>query len=298
MSNIAQYKAIRDCYQSKKDNSTKRNIPFDMSFETFAALKRHTHCQYSGLPFDDEHGFSFERIDNNVGYLDGNVIAVSRVINSARSSYDVESLAAHINHLFAVLEKYQNYKTNPVQYNDTRKPIIKAKQMGRWNSLVSQYNAAHRAVERRLRLIAEGDVLLSKINKTTPNANQRCKNRINMNTKLRQALTKDRNKLSNIGTQLINFYKAQKTTVEMKGQVNTYYDEILKREKGNPEQIKDKIQAVLKNIEYSQYALMGLMRFSDLSSHDKMCVKLGIPLDSSADKVKHIMEYRNVCFDV
>jgi septal ring factor EnvC (AmiA/AmiB activator) len=51
-----------------------------------------THCEYTGVPFDDTNPMSVERIDNSLGYIPGNVIPVATMVNQIKSDNDFDKL--------------------------------------------------------------------------------------------------------------------------------------------------------------------------------------------------------------
>ena len=66
---------IAKCYATKAEQAKSRGKEFAMPFTYFANLKAQTHCAYSGIELKctGPNGFSFERLNNDVGYVDGNV---------------------------------------------------------------------------------------------------------------------------------------------------------------------------------------------------------------------------------
>lgn len=79
-------------FSDKQKQAKLRGIHFDMSKETYANLLEQTHCFYSGIRFDDSEQFqmSFERMNGNIGYVDGNVVTVCRIINTAKGNMETE----------------------------------------------------------------------------------------------------------------------------------------------------------------------------------------------------------------
>ena len=73
--------------------ASRRNKDFSMSLVTVRNIYRQTHCAYSGEAFGEgDDGLSLERIDCNLGYVDGNVIPVKLKYNSFRGNHTIESL--------------------------------------------------------------------------------------------------------------------------------------------------------------------------------------------------------------
>lgn len=75
-------------YASKFKNACQRNIEFDLTFSDMRALMRKTNCEYTGVKFDnnsEELRQSIERIDESLGYVKGNVAAVTVHANNFKS---------------------------------------------------------------------------------------------------------------------------------------------------------------------------------------------------------------------
>lgn len=75
-----------------KDNSSRsRGIPFALSLEEYIALVSKTHCELTGLEFNqtsDKLRRSLERINPKIGYTKSNTIAVCCFINTSKGSLD------------------------------------------------------------------------------------------------------------------------------------------------------------------------------------------------------------------
>lgn len=79
-----------------KKSAKKRGKDFNLTFEYVKNLMEQTHCAYSGLPFSSKKGenMSFERWDNQFGYVCGNVIPVMVKYNAFRGDKELETLIA------------------------------------------------------------------------------------------------------------------------------------------------------------------------------------------------------------
>lgn len=84
-------------YISKSVNAKDRGIDFELSFSEYKRLKNIKRCQYSGLPFRDNHGPSakgsfskrtIERIDNSIGYTKENCVAVCAWFNDLKGVWE------------------------------------------------------------------------------------------------------------------------------------------------------------------------------------------------------------------
>lgn len=66
-----------------------RGIHFDLSFKRTKQLLNTKRCYYSNVILEKEgpNQLTLERVDNNVGYIDSNVIACSKIYNSLKSNH-------------------------------------------------------------------------------------------------------------------------------------------------------------------------------------------------------------------
>lgn len=74
-------------------SASRRNKEFKLSLRTVENLLAQTRCAYSGKLFNErnqDERLSFERIDNSIGYVDGNVIPVQEVYNRARANLSLD----------------------------------------------------------------------------------------------------------------------------------------------------------------------------------------------------------------
>jgi hypothetical protein len=85
-------KKLINIYQSSQD----RKIDFDLSFEYVKRLLDHKTCYYTGIEFTEEggHARSFDRIDSNQGYVEGNVVACTIDINGKKANLTFEEIEA------------------------------------------------------------------------------------------------------------------------------------------------------------------------------------------------------------
>jgi len=77
-------------FQSAQD----RKLHFDLSFKTVKTLLTYSTCYYTGKKFEEEGQFarSFDRIDSDKGYIEGNVVACTIDINSKKSNLTFEEI--------------------------------------------------------------------------------------------------------------------------------------------------------------------------------------------------------------
>lgn len=77
-------------FQSAQD----RGLQFDLSFSTVKDLLSRPTCYYTGRRFEDDGPFSrsFDRIDSDRGYIEGNVVSCTVDINSKKSNLTYEEI--------------------------------------------------------------------------------------------------------------------------------------------------------------------------------------------------------------
>ena len=77
-------KKMINIHQSAMD----RKIEFNLSFEYVKRMLGFKTCYYTGVTFteDGPHSRSFDRIDSDKGYIEGNVVACTVDINSKKAN--------------------------------------------------------------------------------------------------------------------------------------------------------------------------------------------------------------------
>ena len=107
-------KKMINIFQSAMD----RKIEFNLSFDYVKKMLEFKTCYYTNIPFteDGPHARSFDRIDSDKGYIEGNVVACNIDINGKKSNLTFEEIAC----IYHKLAKHKEPK--PVI-----KPKLKAK---------------------------------------------------------------------------------------------------------------------------------------------------------------------------
>lgn len=97
ISDIEVAKKIINIYQSAQD----RKIDFNLSFEYVKNLLEYKNCYYTDIPFTDDgiHARSFDRIDSDKGYIEGNVVACTIDINGKKANLSFEEIECLYNKL-------------------------------------------------------------------------------------------------------------------------------------------------------------------------------------------------------
>jgi hypothetical protein len=77
-----------------KQSADSRNIKFDLSFVTLKKLMEQKKCFYTSKTFDTKGDFalSIDRIDNKLGYIEGNVVACTVEINRKKTDITLEEI--------------------------------------------------------------------------------------------------------------------------------------------------------------------------------------------------------------
>lgn len=75
-------------------SARRRKKDFNLSIKYLSNILAQTHCAYSGEEFDttDAGRLTLERFNNDLGYIEGNVIPVKNKYNMIRSDHTLENL--------------------------------------------------------------------------------------------------------------------------------------------------------------------------------------------------------------
>lgn len=274
---------IMACFKAKRENAKQRKIHFDMSFISFKNLKEQTHCQYSGFPFSDKHEFSFERIDNNIGYVDGNVIVVSRAINTARSNYTTESLPG------VIARAEQELKTYPVPQLpklENWKPKLRKNQMSAYLHNVKMYNTLHNLIKK-----CESELAQIQTDITKPGIKPSTRNNLKQKRDgLNGKIAKSKNSIKNIEHDLMHIYsKGQRISVNKQVRPNTFQDHYYAHKMQEYNNMQTRYEYKQSRVLFLKYALLGLLKIENLNQHEKNCLRTGLAFDSSPEKVNSFL---------
>jgi len=77
-----------------KQSADSRSIKFELSFNTLKKLMEQKKCFYTGRELDPkgDHSLSIDRIDNKLGYVEGNVVACTVEINRKKTDITLEEI--------------------------------------------------------------------------------------------------------------------------------------------------------------------------------------------------------------
>ena len=95
-------KKIHKRYRNKKTDARRRGIEFSITLEQFTDIVMQETCFYSKKKltvFDDD--FTIERLDSNLGYVDGNVVICKQEYNNVKSKFSKEQ----INNIYKALNE-------------------------------------------------------------------------------------------------------------------------------------------------------------------------------------------------
>ena len=97
-------KKLINIFQSSQD----RKLEFNLSFDYVKKLLEYKTCYYTNIPFTEDGNFarSFDRIDSDKGYIEGNVVACTIDINGKKANLSFEEIAC----LYIKLSKHNENK--------------------------------------------------------------------------------------------------------------------------------------------------------------------------------------------
>ena len=91
--------SISDIEVAKKlvnihSSAQNRNLEFNLTFECVKKLLEYTTCYYTNVPFteDGPNARSFDRVDNEKGYVVGNVVACTVDINGKKNNLSIDEI--------------------------------------------------------------------------------------------------------------------------------------------------------------------------------------------------------------
>lgn len=83
-----------------QQSAKSRNLAFDLSFAETKKLMTQKKCFFTSEVFDEKKVIrSFDRIDNSKGYVNGNVVACTKDINSKKANLSVAEIVLLYNGL-------------------------------------------------------------------------------------------------------------------------------------------------------------------------------------------------------
>ena len=77
-----------------QQSAASRNLEFNLTFECVKKLLEYTTCFYTNVTFteDGPNARSFDRVDNEKGYVVGNVVACTVDINGKKNNLSIDEI--------------------------------------------------------------------------------------------------------------------------------------------------------------------------------------------------------------
>lgn len=273
MSIIMDPSTIENCmmmYLAKKRSAENQGKVFSLSFLSFVNIKRQTVCAYSGEEFASYKDMSLERIDNSLGYVDGNVVPVTHEINNIRGSLDLSNIDKVIEEQYQYMVNNQyakEYVVNPS--NTSNKRILNSKLYTKYMTYCKLYETAKASYNDQLMVVENHKKMYDE--KHEANSEKWGLN-IQKSIKLSTAKAKKR------GTIVDQYEKLIRKLIES---APLYKNSTTVEERKLFEAKSRYIKAsrLHKNLVLAK---KGLQRFENLSTMDTKKLKLGLPLESSS----------------
>lgn len=83
-------------FVAKAKSSSDRNIPFMLSFSEYKRLLKTKKCYYTGVELtfgkNQPNSFTIDRIDADRGYVPGNCVACSNIINQKKKDLSLSDM--------------------------------------------------------------------------------------------------------------------------------------------------------------------------------------------------------------
>lgn len=252
---------ISKLYRLSK-SAPRRKKEFSLGLLYTHNLMQQTYCAYSGREFTDADPSSFERIDNAVGYVEGNVIAVCTSLNELRGSKSLAELEAE-------LLKAENSLSSIVNYPDVSASFYDEKV----KALLEHPHPKFDCVRGYVKCI---ETSKAKIERSLENIEAVEKKRLSLNA------PEYNEEHIQLQLAIIERYKVKIQSAEStingiirKTFKNNAVKVVVKTNNANPQKEVDDLRAVVE----------GIKKFENLSRRQKLCVKFGIALDSSVKKL-------------
>jgi len=119
ISDIEVAKKLINIYQSAQD----RKLQFNLSFEYVKKMLEYKTCYYTGKAFteDGPHARSFDRVDSDKGYIEGNVVACTIEINGKKSNLSFDEISCLYHKLASKKEKNAKKEQEAPKKEDPKK---------------------------------------------------------------------------------------------------------------------------------------------------------------------------------
>lgn len=299
---------VARCYTSKASNAASRNLDFKLDFMAFANIKSQKVCAYSGLPFSEDNPLTIERINNDLGYVDGNVIPVCLAWNRCRADFTSETIHKGIAKLLKSLNEAESILAGLIKAKDKVeiagekraeqireiktnafgvKPYIAAKSQQWWDNHENTRHRQQKNADKYVELIDNLYVVATKKGRPALSKGQRKNERI-YNEKLANL-----NKcVQSTEAQLSKFY-ANRPMIGAKVEVEAQ-DLLLKQDqthfkmvtiKTEIETQMERVDSIRKRFDILNLLVPVLEHFENLSDREKSLIAEGLPLSTSTYKL-------------
>lgn len=308
---IKQNLLIAECYGHKARNARKRGIEFNMSLSTFANIKKQEFCAYSGIKFTPQNELSLERLDNSVGYVDGNVVPVLRRLNTLRGSLELADIDLKIERHTAtqqcifdeigrIAKVIVDEKKKLAEWEKIPKSVVheREKFVLTHNQINGYVNNLNRLNNAKRRIVHYDDLIKTRTalvngtgkKKASEKRIEICKQELLAYSRKQILHAKQLKDAENMMKSIIpNFRKRMcKVTLHLD---QTEGLKLAQRIESLERNLSNTRNSYHKHVEGLDDLLMlkkGLQRFSNLSDNDKMKLKMGLTLDTSTFRaLKH-----------
>lgn len=236
-------------------SATRRDKEFSLGLLYINNLMKQTHCAYTGRAFTPSDRLSFERLDNSVGYVEGNVVPVCCSINNLRGSKTM----AELRHQLKQAQDNAEYAAaNIDSYVElTREKIIER--------FYNDKNTKNECIRTNVNSIKK-----NKIRVTTASA-------------CIQSIERKRELMNDPSWQAHCYPAHQKCVTKSCAAIvkaNEVIDNFIAIHY-KPTSFQDKFIRYSNEVKELTALIKGLEKFENLSRRDKACIKYGLPLGSS-----------------
>lgn len=248
-------------------SAPRRQKEFSLGLLYTHNLMQQTNCAYSGREFSKGDPLSFERVDNSLGYVEGNVIAVCTSLNSLRGSKTLDELKEELSSAVKSLEKINSFVQYTSKVAQTREEKI--------HEMASNPNGGvFDNVRGFVTSLSKSKLSIERANSEILRVEEK---RLSLN---------DMNYLEShlqLQHKIINKSNAKIIMVEkcIDQIINKYFSE----NKIKPTNNSDEIKKLRTHISDLSDTIGGIVKFENLSRRQQLCAKFGIALDSSLKKL-------------
>lgn len=253
---------ISKLYRLSK-SAPKRKKEFSLGLLYTHNLMQQTHCAYSGRAFTEEDPSSFERVDNSVGYVEGNVIAVCTSLNELRGSKSLLELETELVKVEKSLSSVVNYPSVEASSYEEK---VKA--------LLEHPHPKFDCVRGYVKSI---ETSKTKIKRSFENIEAVKNKRLMLN------IPEYNEEHVQLQLSIIERHEVKIQTAE--STINEIVRKAFNKGQTLKVVVKTNTSDAQKKVDDLRDTVNGIKKFENLSQRQKLCVKYGIALDSSVNKL-------------